>query len=155
MCRIGKKWGESLSFAFAGADIMKGDVSPQSVFHTNFHKGSTSQKAVIFPLSLKIDSLEQGISKNDAVLMKGFGICSGHIALFSRHIEQKIVAVKSWETACKMSILAFSRKAIFFSSDWFPLQVSYLLLKFYVNLVCLNTYASRLCMGAVTFITLS
>lgn len=81
--------------SFAGADIMKGDVSPQSVFHTNFHKGSRSQKAVLFPVSLKIDSLEQGISKSDAVLMKGFGTWSGHISLFSSHIEQKIVAVKS------------------------------------------------------------
>lgn len=50
-----EKWGESVSFAFAGADMMKGDVSPQSVFHTSFHKGSTSQKAVIYPLGLKLD----------------------------------------------------------------------------------------------------
>lgn len=52
-----EKWGKSLSFAFVGADIVKGDVSPQSVFHTNFHKGSRSQKAIIYPMSLKIDSL--------------------------------------------------------------------------------------------------
>lgn len=58
-----EKWGESLSFAFAGAGIIKGDVSPQSVFHTNFHKGSRSQKAVTYPVNLEIDSLEQGIGK--------------------------------------------------------------------------------------------
>lgn len=75
---------------------MKGDVSPQSVFHTDFHKGSRSQKAVMYPMSLKMDSLVQGISKTNAVLMKAFGTWSGLIALglFSRQIEQNILAVK-------------------------------------------------------------
>lgn len=120
---------------------MKGDVSPQSVFHTNFHKGSRSQKAVMYPMSLKIDSLVQGISKKDAVLMKAFGTWSGLIALglFSRQIEQNILAVKFWGTACKMSVFVFLERLLS-SADWFLLQVCYLVLKVYVNSVCVSIH---------------
>ena len=94
------KWGKSLSFAFAGADIMKrfsGEVSPQCVFHINFHKSNRSQEAVIYLRSVKTDPFEQEISKGDvAVLMKGLGTWSGEIApgLFSRQIEQNILTMK-------------------------------------------------------------
>lgn len=57
-------WGSGVkaSFAFAGADIMKrfsGDVSPQCVFHTSFHKSNRSQEAVVYLSSLKIDPLSR------------------------------------------------------------------------------------------------
>jgi len=91
---------QGLSFAFSGADIMKkfsGKVSPRCVFHTSFHKSNTSQEAVIYLRSLKIDPFEQGISKGDAaVLMKGLGTWSGQIApgLFFSQTEQNILTVK-------------------------------------------------------------
>ena len=91
-----RKQDESLSFAFAGAVKMKrfsDDVSPQCVFHINFHMSSRSQEVVICLRSLKIDPSEHGISKGDAaVLMKGLGqIAPG---LFSRQIAQNILTVK-------------------------------------------------------------
>lgn len=44
-----EKWGESLSFVFAGAAIMKGDVSPQSVFSDRLSKGQQISEGCDLP----------------------------------------------------------------------------------------------------------